>query len=143
MGMNITPEIAQKMGLDQAALQQLISRTAEDNLVARLDLTTTDAELARYVRAQPGFKGATGEFDRNVFLQAIQNAGYNENAYLEEERANQTRTQLESALEIGFALPDSYTQGLFLFVTEKRAADYVIVSPDAVGPVAAPTDAVL
>jgi peptidyl-prolyl cis-trans isomerase D len=143
MGMELTPEIAQKMGMDQAALQQLISSTALDNVAARLGLTTTDAELAEQVRALPAFKGATGDFDRNVFLQVVRNAGYNENSFLEEIRSGDTLKHLTDALETGFALPDGYTQGLFLFVTEKRAADYVIASPDAVGPVAAPSDAVL
>jgi peptidyl-prolyl cis-trans isomerase D len=143
MGMELTPDIAQKMGLDQAALQQLVSRTALDNSVARMDLTTTDAQIAQQVRALPAFKGGSNEFDHNVFLQVIQNAGYNEHDFLEEMRSDQARDQLTTALETGFALPDSYTQGLFLYVTEQRAADYVIVSPDAVGAIASPSDAVL
>jgi peptidyl-prolyl cis-trans isomerase D len=143
MGMDLTPELAQKMGLDQAALQQLISRTALDNSASRLGLTATDAEIAQQVRALPAFKGATGDFDHNVFLQVVQNAGYNEHDFLEEMRADQARGQLTTAMEVGFALPESYTQGLFLYVTEQRAADYVIVSPDAVGAITPPADAVL
>jgi peptidyl-prolyl cis-trans isomerase D len=143
MGMDLTPELAQKMGFDRAALQQLIDRTALDNTVSRLDLTTTDAELAQQVRAQPVFKGATGDFDHNVFLQAVQGAGYSEQAFLEEMRADQARAQLTTAIETGFLLPDSYTQGLFRYVTEQRAVDYVIVSPEAMGPVTPPADAVL
>lgn len=143
MGMSLTPELAQKMGLDQAALQQLISRTALDNTAARLGLTATDAEIAEQVRALPAFKGATGDFDHNVFLQVVQSAGYNEHDFLEEMRADGARSQLTTAMEVGFTLPDAYTQGLFLYVTEQRAADYVIVSPDAVGAIAPPPDAVL
>jgi peptidyl-prolyl cis-trans isomerase D len=143
MGMDLTPELAQKMGLDQAALQQLISRTALDNTAARLGLTATDAEIAQQARALPAFKGATGDFDHNVFLQVVQNAGYSEHDFLEEMRADEARNQLTTAMEVGFGLPDAYTQGLFLYVTEQRAADYVIVSPDAVGTIAPPADAVL
>ncbi len=143
MGMDLTPEVAQKMGLDQAALQQLISRTALDNVAANLDLTATDSELAQQVRALPAFKGATNEFDHNIFLQVIGNAGYNEGDFLGEMRADQARSQLTVAVETGFVLPDSYTKGLFLYVTEQRAADYVIVSPDAASTIAPPPDAVL
>ena len=35
MGMDITPDMAQKMGLGNVALQQLVSRTALDNAAAR------------------------------------------------------------------------------------------------------------
>ncbi len=143
MGMELTPEIAQKMGLDQAALQQLIGQTALDNAVAKLGLTTTDAELAQQIRGLPAFKGATGEFDHNVFLQIIQNAGYNERDFLEAERTDQARAQLVTALEEGFAIPAAYSNGLMLYLSEKRAADFVIVSPDSVGAISAPSDAVL
>ena len=143
MGMELTPEIAQKMGLDQAALQQLVGQTALDNAVAKLGLTTTDAELAQEIRGLPAFKGATGQFDHNVFLQIIQNAGYNEQNFLEAERTDQARTQLVTALEEGFAIPAAYSNGLMLYLSEKRAADFVIVSPDSVGAIAPPSDAVL
>jgi peptidyl-prolyl cis-trans isomerase D len=143
MGMDLTPDVAQKMGLDQTALQQLISRTALDNTASRMGLTASDAELAQEVRSLPAFKGATNEFDHNIFLQVIGNAGYGEQDFLNEMRSDAARAQLTTAMEAGFALPDGYTKALFLYVTELRAADYVIVSPDAVGPIAPPDDAKL
>ena len=142
-GMDLTPEIAQKMGLDQASLQQLISQTAIDNDAKRLNLTTSDAELAQQIRALPAFKGATGEFDHNLFLQIIGNAGYNEQDFLEAERTDQARAQLLTALEGGFAIPAAYSDGLALYLGEKRAADFVIVSPDSVGAISPPSDEVL
>ena len=142
-GMELTPEIAQKMGLDQAALQQLISQTALDNDAKRLSLSTSDAELAQQIRALPAFKGATGQFDHNMFLQIIGNAGYTEQDFLQAERTDQARTQLLTALEAGFAIPEGYSNGLALYLGERRAADFVIVSPDSVGEIPPPTDAVL
>jgi peptidyl-prolyl cis-trans isomerase D len=142
-GMELTPEIAQKMGLDQASLQQLISQTAIDNDAKRLSLTTSDAELAQQIRALPAFKGATGQFDHNIFLQIIGNAGYSEQDFLEAERTDQARTQLLTALEAGFAIPEGYSSGLALYLGERRAADFVIVSPDSVGDLPPPSDAVL
>jgi peptidyl-prolyl cis-trans isomerase D len=142
-GMELTPEIAQKMGLDQASLQQLISQTAVDNDVRRLDLTTSDAELAQQIRALPAFKGATGDFDHNLFLQIIGNAGYTEQDFLQAERTDQARAQLLTALEGGFAIPAAYSDGLALYLGEKRAADFVIVSPDAAGEIPPPADAEL
>jgi peptidyl-prolyl cis-trans isomerase D len=142
-GTNITPDMAQKMGLGNVALQQLVSRTALDNTIRRMGLTTSDAALAASVRATPAFHGPTGEFDKNTFNQIIGNAGYNEPDFLAEMRADLTRDQLSGSLERGFSLPTGYVQALFLFLTEKRAADYVIVAPEAVGPIAPPGDAVL
>jgi peptidyl-prolyl cis-trans isomerase D len=143
MGTQISADMAQKMGLGQTALQQLLSRTAIDNAIAKLGLTTPDDALAQNIRTQPAFRDATGKFSRTVFQQDIQNAGYTEQEYLAEARTDMTRTQLTGALEQGFAIPDGYARAIFLFLTEKRAVNYVVVSPDSVPPVAAPSDAVL
>lgn len=143
MGMDITPDMAQKMGLGNVAIQQLISRTALDNAVQRLGITTSDAALAANVHDTAAFKGPTGQFDRNTFNQVIANAQYTEDDFLAETRTDMNRDQLTGTLEAGFALPSGYAQALYLFLTEKRAVDYVIVAPEAVGPIAPPTDAVL
>jgi peptidyl-prolyl cis-trans isomerase D len=143
MGTDITPDMAQKMGLGNVALQQLLSRTALDNSAARFGLTTPDAALAQNIRSVPAFQGATGKFDHDTFLRVVQGAGYNEDDFLAETRADMTRDQFTTALQQGFNLPSGYSQAIYLFLTEKRAANYVIVAPEAVGPVAPPTDAAL
>src|ERR1700685_3625749 len=124
MGTDITPDMAQKMGLGNVALQQLLSRTALDNSAQSFVLTTADATLAQSVRAIPAFQGATGKFDHDTFLRVIQNLGYTEDDFLAEQRADMTRDQFTTALQQGFALPRSYAEAIFLFLTEKRAANY-------------------
>jgi len=143
MGSEITPDMAQKMGLGNVALQQLLSRTALDNSAERFGLTTPDAQLAQNVRSLPSFQGATGKFDHDTFLRVVQNAGYTEDDFLAEMRSDMTREQFTTALQQGFNLPRGYAEAIFLFLTEKRAASYVIVAPEAVGPVPPPTDAAL
>ncbi|HEY2011262.1 MAG TPA: SurA N-terminal domain-containing protein [Rhizomicrobium sp.] len=143
MGMEITPDMAQKLGLPQVALQQLISRTALDNETNQLGLTTPDAELAQYVRGMSAFRGPLGTFDRPTFVQALQTAGYSEDQFLAEVREEMTRDQLGQAVEGNFIVPPTYAQALFQYINEKRAADYVILSPDQAGDVTPPPDAVL
>jgi peptidyl-prolyl cis-trans isomerase D len=143
MGTEITPDMAQKMGLPQVALQQLISRTALDNEAVRLGLTTPDAELAQNVRAMAAFRGPLGTFDRPTFMQALQTAQYSEDQFLAEVRQDLTRDQLTQAVEGNFVVPPTYAQALFQYLNEKRAVDYVILSPDQAGDVAPPSDTVL
>jgi peptidyl-prolyl cis-trans isomerase D len=78
-----------------------------------------------------------------VFLQIIGNAGYSEQEFLQAERTDQTRAQLTTALQAGFAMPENYSNGLAAYLGERRAADFVIVSPDSVGEIAPPPDAAL
>jgi peptidyl-prolyl cis-trans isomerase D len=142
MGAPISPDLADKMGLPTVALQQMVSRTALDNVAADLGLTTSDAEVAKYVRAQDSFRGVGG-FDHATFLRLVQGAGYSEQDFLKEVRADLTRGQLTGAVESNFTLPAGYATALFQFLNERRAVRYVIVAPAAVGPVAAPPDAAL
>ncbi len=143
LGTEITPEMAQKMGLANTAIQQLISRTALDNIAKKMGLTTTDPELVKNVHGMQVFQAATGQFDKNTFQRIITSADYTEAGFLEEMRADMTRQQLTTALEIGFTLPRPYAAAIYSYAYEKRAVEYVIVAPEAAGAIAAPTDAVL
>lgn len=143
MGTELTPEMAQKMGLGQVTLQQLVSRTALDNEATSLGLTTPDSEVAQDVRTMDAFRGPSGQFDRATFQQALQGAGYNEQQFLDEMREDMTRSQLTTAVESNFILPQAYAEGIFLYINERRAADYVVLGPDAAGTIKPPTDAEL
>jgi peptidyl-prolyl cis-trans isomerase D len=143
MGTEITPEMAQKMGLGQVALQQMVSRTALNNEAQQLGLTASDAAVVQNVRAMAPFRGTLGQFDRPTFIQAVQTAGYSEQQFLDEVRQDMTRDQLTQAVEGNFLVPSTYAQAIFQYINEKRAADYVILSPEQAGEVPAPSDAVL
>ena len=143
MNTEITPEMAEKMGLGPVVLQQMVSRTALNNEAQGLGLTTSDAAVAQNVRAMSPFRGTLGQFDRPTFMQAIQNAGYTEEQFLNEVRQDLTREQMIQAIEGNFLVPSTYAQAIFQYINEKRAADYVILSPEQAGDVPPPSDAVL
>ena len=143
MGMDITPDMAQKMGLPQVALQQMLGSAAIDNEAKRLGLTTSDTAVAQYVRAMAPFRGALGTFDRPTFLQAINTAGYTEDMFLDEVRHELTRDQLTQAVEGNFVVPQTYAQALFQYIGEKRAADYIVLTPDMAGNLPTPSDTTL
>ena len=143
MGMEITPEMATKMGLPQAALQQMISGTAANNEAASLGLTVSDTQVAQYVRAMAPFRGALGTFDRPTFMQAINNAGYTEEQFLNEVRQELIRDQLTQSLESNFLVPATYAQALFQYINEKRAVDYIVLKPEMAGSLPTPSDQTL
>jgi len=142
-GTEITPDMAEKMGLGQVALQQVISREALNNEARNLGLTASDATLVQNVQSMEVFRGTLGQFDRQVFNQAIANANYSEDQFLAEVRNDMIRDQLSLAMEGNFLVPSTYVQAIYQYSAEKRAADYVILSPDQAGEVPAPSDAVL
>jgi peptidyl-prolyl cis-trans isomerase D len=141
-GQEISTEMAQRMGLGNVALQQIIGRTAVDNEAARLGLITPVAIAAQNIQSMPAFRSVAG-FDHNSFLRLVGNAGYSEQDFINEVRSDMTRQQLTGAVEGDFLIPPGYAQALLLFLNERRASDYVIASPESVGDIPLPSEAVL
>ncbi len=142
-GSEITPDMAEKMGLPQVALQQIVSRAAVQNEAEQLGLVASDGAVAQYVRSMAPFRGTLGTFDRPTFLQAIARAEYSEDQFLAEIRREMTVDQLTQAVEGYFVLPSTYALAIAQYVGERRAADYVVLTPAMAGDVAAPDDAAL
>jgi peptidyl-prolyl cis-trans isomerase D len=142
-GQPVSPEMAQRLGLGPIALQQMIDRAAVDNEATRLGLVTPFAVVQQSIQAMPALRGATGRFDPTVYARALQNADYSEPDFIKEMRGDLTRSQLTGAVEGNYVIPPGYAQALFLYINEKRAADYVIVSPDSLGAIPPPSEAVL
>jgi peptidyl-prolyl cis-trans isomerase D len=144
LGTEITPDMAQRMGMGSSVMQQMITRTAMENFTTKFGIATSDAQVAAAVRALSAFRGPTGQFDHATFLRAIQASGYaTEDEFLNEVRTDLSHTQLSSATEGFFTVPPEYSLALFLYVNERRAADYVVVPPDAAGTIAPPDEKTL
>lgn len=142
-GHPLTDEEARKLGVGNAILEQKISSVALDNVVRKLGLTAGDAQITASIQGIPAFAGLTGQFDRQMFLTAIQRFGYTEKGFIEQIRNETARSQLVQALESGFTLPPGYASLLFSFFFEQRAADYIAVDETALAPIPVPPDATL
>ena len=142
-GRQMQSDTARKLGIPAQVLNAMVNRQALDNEARKLGLTTGDGPVVQEVRSVRGFNGPLGSFDHNTFLRVINDRGYTEQGFLDVVRTDITRTQLLSAARAGFALPPGYVGALFSYLNEVRAADYVILPPNAGGEVPAPTDAQL
>ncbi len=142
-GKEITPEIAQAMGLGPAALQQIIGQTALDNEAAKLGLVTPETAVTNTIQTMPSFRGATGRFDKQTFDRLIQGAGYTAQGFFDDVRSEMTRAQLTGPVESWYTIPVGYAQALFTYVNERRAADYVVVTADTLPPIAPPDEKTL
>jgi peptidyl-prolyl cis-trans isomerase D len=142
-GSEITPDMAEKMGLPQTALQQMIGRTAVQNEAEQLGLITSDAAVVQNVRGMAPFRGTLGTFDRPTFMQALARAEYTEDQFMGEIRQEMTVDQLTQAVEANFVLPSPYALAIAQYIGERRATEYVVLTPAMAGDVAAPDDAAL
>ena len=142
-GQTLTDDEARKIGLGNALLEEKISTVAVDNMVEKLGLTVSDAQVIAVIQRIPSFSGLTGQFDRRVFLQAVERFGYSEQGFIQMMRQDMARAQLTRALQSGFTMPPGYAKLLFSYFFETRAADYIVVDDKALGTITPPPDATL
>ena len=88
-------------------------------------LNLSDAEIARQIMADPGFKGPRGEFDRTRFEPMIRNAGYTEPRYAAEQKRLTLRRALTDTVNGDLTPPKTLEQALNRYENEQRAIDYV------------------
>jgi peptidyl-prolyl cis-trans isomerase D len=142
-GQDITAEMARKTGLADASLDKIINRTAIDNVVSDMGLTISDADVSSRVRSMPVFKGPLGTFDKTTFDRALQGRGFTEESFVAGVRGDMAREQLLGPIENGFDIPAGYAHALFTFSTERRAAEYILLTRQSLGAIQPPSDSVL
>lgn len=140
-GTQLSP--AKLLAASKQLLQRKISDTALDNEARHFGLVATDDEVSSTIRQIPGFRGPLGAFDRATFQQVLAQFNYTEAGFVSEIRKDLTREQLTHAGSDAAVLPPGYARGLFSYMNERRAVQYVILPQDAAGQIPAPSDQLL
>ena len=88
-------------------------------------LMITDELLRQEIRNDRQFKSTNGQFDRNIFFQEINRAGYNEDSYSELYRKELLQKQLLSAIEFGISAPAYLVENIYRYRREQRVAKLI------------------
>ena len=104
-----------------------------------MGLWLSDEEVGRLIMNDPGFRGPSGQFDRQRFEFVLHNAGYNEARFAAEQRRVSLRRELSLSIGGDLPAPKTTAQALDRFENERRAVDYVVLGPAQAGDVPAPT----
>jgi peptidyl-prolyl cis-trans isomerase D len=140
-GGQLTP--AQTIKLGNQTVQREIDDVALDNAARDLGIKVSDDQVSEAIRAIPAFHGPLGTFDEARFRQVLETIGFTPEGIVAEIRREMVRSQLVGAASNGSQLPLGYIAALYAYVNERRAVRYVVLPPDAAGPVPPPTDAQL
>jgi peptidyl-prolyl cis-trans isomerase D len=139
----ILPDQAKALGLDRQLLGEVIAETALDERARALRLNVSDAEVARQVTDNPGFKGITGQFDRMRFESVLRNIGYTEARFMSEQRKIALRQQLLGTVSGEVPVPKTALDAFNRFQNEERTIEYVALGPAQIGDIPEPTPEVL
>ena len=120
IGRAITPQEMQAIGLDQRALNRVISTRALDQLVTDLGLSSGDARVREQVVEIPAFQGLDGEFDREAYAEVLQRNNLKEADFETSLREDSARRILQEAVLTGVTAPQAYAKVLVGYLAETR-----------------------
>jgi peptidyl-prolyl cis-trans isomerase D len=139
----ITNDEARQAGLDRQVLQGMISDTALDQEARNLGLAISDKQIAASILEDSTFKGPTGQFDRERFLELLRENGFSEQSFVAQQRTVYLRREIQEAIAGALTAPRSALEVFNRYSAETRAVDYIVLPAKAAGTIAAPTEAVL
>lgn len=137
------PLDAERAGLPQFVLNQMIGRTVFDELARRMGLRVNEDTLQRELSRLEAFYGLDGRFSAAVFETAANRLGYTTRELLDLIAEDVRRAQLLSGLSGPAPVPDALARALFRYQGESRDARIVTVPASAVTLDQAPDQATL
>lgn len=140
MGRPVSSAEALQFGLPQQVLSRLVTEAAMSDAGKQLNIGLSDDELGRQIEADPNFKNASGEFDKNRMIQLIAANGMNEQSYVDAARGLAKRRQLIEGLVGGLEAPTVMVKDFDTYMNQERTVRYLDVPPRAIKPVGEPTE---
>lgn len=133
---------AQAFGIDRVVLARLATTRSMDAENDRLGISIGDENLRQELMSIPAFLGLNGDFDRDAYSFAIDQAGMTESDFEDSIREETARSLLQGAIVSGVTMPDSYADVVIQFVAEERDFTWTLLTADNLTrPVDVPSDA--
>lgn len=133
---------AQEMGLDRNVLGRLITRAALEEETRRIGVSIGDANLREEILQMDQFDGLDGEFDREGYAYALQQAGLSESEFEENLRAETASNLLQSSVISGVRAAPAYIDTLITYLAERRSISWAILDrEDLAGGLPVPSEA--
>lgn len=123
-GTSVSFAQARAAGLDQQVLSRLVSRAALEHETDRLGISVGDDTLRDEILSIEGFRGLDGDFDREAYRFALQQAGLNETEFEENIRAETASTLLQAAVVSGIRVSPVYVDTIMTYLGERRSVTY-------------------
>lgn len=136
-----TKDDALKTGLAQQILSRVVTEATFTEVARNARLGISDKEIAAEILDDPNFKGPSGAFDRNRFVDLLRSNGWNEDIYVSKRRADALRSQLMDGIAGGMTAPKTLLEAIDQYRNEQRSVRYVTLSAASLGEIAPPSDA--
>ncbi|PWW03705.1 peptidyl-prolyl cis-trans isomerase D [Hoeflea marina] len=143
LGTQLTTEQARAFGIQNQVTSQLVAGAVLDEQSREMNLGLSKDRLASLVATDPSFHDFNGRFDRGNFQRVLRSVGMSEEDYLKSRSQVAVRTQIIEAASDGLKAPDTLLAALAQHQSETRDVDFLLITPDVLGPIAPADDAAL
>lgn len=132
---------ATKLGVTRQIIDKVVTEATISEAARDLRLGISDKEIADDITQDPSFKGPTGAFDRNRFVDLLRSNGWSEDMYVVKRRADLLRGQVLEGVSGGMTTPKVLLEAVDRFRNEQRSVRMVTLSSETLGEIAPPSDA--
>jgi peptidyl-prolyl cis-trans isomerase D len=140
LGHPISADQANAIGLDRQVLGQLLVQAGLDQLAHQMRLGVPTSDIVKHILADPHFQTPTGQFDRNMFESFLQDIGYSEQRFIDEESRDVPRREITDAISGNITVPKVYLDAVNEFQNQERSIAYVALGPDQAGKIPPPSN---
>jgi peptidyl-prolyl cis-trans isomerase D len=141
LGKTPSPQEAAALGIPQQVLARLSADAALSNFGAALGVGSSDTHLAKVIGQDPSFQNALGQFDKSAFQQVLQNQGFTEAQYLDEQRKAARRQQVAVALFGDAPIPETAVDLVNRYSQDTRTLNYFVLNATSIPAIPDPTEA--
>jgi len=143
-GPNFNQQQAIQMGLLNNTVQSLVSQKILREDAKNIGIGISDEAVRDQIFSSDSFKDpTTGQFSRDRFLQALYQAGYTENEFINGVRGDMMSQQVVSSLTNPATVPDIMARQIVAYRNEQRSGSFFTLNKDEFADIEPADDAAL
>jgi len=123
---DISPEMAERMGLTQQVISDLVQEALIIQQAAREGITVSDEELRLRIQSIPAFQ-EEGRFNRDRYLAQLKQARLDPGEFETEVRRDLERQRMEALVKDGIKVTDAEVEQAYMTRFERVRADWASV----------------
>lgn len=131
-GGELTQEKAKQMGLEKIVLETLVNEALLLNYASDLGLQVLDQELKSTLVKDEAFHNDSGQFDKDIYYQALQNAGMEAKTYENHLKKQILLQKLHDILETQPTETETKMVASALFMQDRLALRTITMSTDEI-----------
>lgn len=140
IGRPLTVQEAQAFGIHGQVVGHMVTELLLDEKARLAGITVSDEAVRQSIIEDPNFQSAGGRFDRGMFEQYLRFSGLTEPLFVERQRQFLARQIVGESVGGGGRVPETLRDALAQHQTDVRLARYFRIKPEALPPLALPSE---